>query len=1029
MASYIQGLTDVPVPVEPFQPDFGMVQKALSTLQNRYEQGFASVKNAYSQVLNAPITNSKLRGQRDAYVRGAEQQLKNLSAVDLSIPENQSAAENVFAPFWQDNRMLMDASLTKSYKREMERGFSARDSPDDKVREQYNDLSMLYLQNGLDALRDSDPDSRDFNKLQGRRWVPFHNLEKFLDEQANAEKLEINWKSANGPYLFDVKNGQRAKEPFRNWAHNKLGNNFSEQFRVMGTVETEEGIKDLMKNDATLTKEHALSKLATNVVGQLQKSYTSRSDEINESLLQIDAKMKPLLDKKLSDDTDQDEIIELFSLDRQRKTLAEQQSALGQEIDKFTKNAPQTLIDIIRSPENYFANANKERVVNGWATGRAGIESLSIDINPVFKEKNTTDYQNALLKYNYAKLDLDERIFKAKYVDTDGDGEPDTYIGGGSGGGSGGGGGTKVKKGDGSKQTLSSGINEGAGITDITQNGTALDVYREEQASRLATANDHFLSQDGVARVLTTKLGISALDARDFLSEVGRGMGDAENKLADNERFKPILASLAKESGLKINDATGVRNALVAVAGTYVAEKLKGGGKNMDSAERLMLHKYNEGLQALQAYNTSNTQAQEAIRKTLASSSEFDALKVNRSDGKLDLMGVDDVAKFFPEASYSFVDKQSKRTFSLTRQELAQFYADGKIGQAGDKDSPTLYALTIDGKKVEQVDLKFPPLDVSHLDDFNAFKPTNEVKTGLKALQDKFVTSLLQPGWHNDPYGSKKFKDLNDKLGQKIGPFLPEFENKTGKFGVRLKYDLRSDVDNEFSYRLLSELRNKDNRLGITYDGETDSDLDDAVLNLLNQGETVMEKYISAMHITTTGGPHGHPIVEFSVAPVKDTDKTDVTDDVELKDLAQKKNISIELNPNASGALSKSIRFNSGLYMYGGLIHGQEFKSDPILEAAGFKYSVLPNDDRNPTYVTVYMKRTVFDDKTGQNKPLDDWTSDRIYFANRTPDEVMGMVNGFLDAHLKGNAEANERYEAAAKTNSMTGRDRLKRGR
>jgi hypothetical protein len=150
---------------------------------------------------------------------------------------------------------------------------------------------------------------------------------------------------------------------------------------------------------------------------------------------------------------------------------------------------------------------------------------------------------------------------------------------------------------------------------------------------------------------------------------------------------------------------------------------------------------------------------------------------------------------------------------------------------------------------------------------------------------------------------------------------------------------------------------------------------------------------------------------------------------VELKDLAQKKSISIELNPNASGALSKAIRFNSGLYMYGGLIHGQEFKSDAVLEAAGFKYSVLPNDDQHPEYVTISMERTVFDDKTGKNKPLDRWTSDRIYFANRTPDEIMGSINGFLDAHLKGNEEANERYENSVKTNGMTGRERLKRGR
>jgi hypothetical protein len=1019
MASYIQGVTDIPVPIEPFQPDFGMVQKALSTLQSRYEQGFASVKNAYNSVLNAPITNLKLKAERDAYVKDAELKLKNLSSVDLSLPENQATAEQVFSPFWEDNRMLMDASLTKGYKREIDKGYAARDSTDDKVREQYNDLSMLYLQNGLETLRDTDPNSPEFAKLQPRRWVPFQNLEKYLDERAKDDKLEIKWKSASGPYLIDIRNGQRAKQPFKNWAHNMLGNNFADQFQVMGTVESEQDVKTLMAADPTLTREKALAQLATGLVTQMRKGYTEQDTEISASLQEITAKLKPLLGKNLNADTDKEEIAELQSLDLQRKTLEQQQIDLRKESKKFEDDAPQTLIDVVRSPENYFANLNKQRVVEGWATARASIESMDVDINPAIKESNETAYNMAKLKYDYARLALDTRVADSKMIDTDGDGIKDTWIAGkGNGNGSGGGGGLSggtTKKGDGSGQTLTSGQNMGAGITDVSQTGSALDVYRKAQYNRLMTANESFLSLDGVARVLTAKLGFEDVDARDFVSAVKDGLKDPDNKtFLTNPAFKPMIEALEKNAGIKLGNGLNARDAMVKVAGDYLAEKLKGGGKGMEKEDRLMVQKYLMGVNALQIYNATEASKQQALEGVFAGTSKFNSLKKTGRDGKVDIMGVDDVAKYFTESSYTFQDKYSDQRFTLTPEQLAQYYVDGKIEEKP-TDDPPHWDLVINGERVEQVEKRY-----------RGAEELNSVRNGLQALGDKMNTTLGQ-SLAGDPFGSYRFKKLNDELNSKVAPNLPEFQSKTGKFGVRLKFDLRSDVDNEFSYRLLSELENGDNRQSIYYDGKpSDSpELDKAVLHLLDQGETSMEKFISAIHIDTTG-PHGNPMVEFSVVPVKDSDKTDVTDDVQLKELAKKGKIAIELNPNASGALTRSIRFNSGFYMFGDLLKGKEMRSDPVLEAAGFKFSVLPDDAKNPTSATITMERTVFDDKTGQNKPLKKWKSDPIDFSNRTPDEIMGYIYQYLNSHLQENEAANERYEANQTGNTKTGREWLK---
>lgn len=999
MASYIQGLTDIAPPVTPFQPDFGMVQKALSTLQSRYEQGFASVKNAYSQVLQAPITNLQLKQERDVYVKHAEQQLRNLASVDLSLPENVSAAEGVFSPFWQDDKMLTDMHLTKTMQREIQKGYAARDSTDDKVREQYNDLSIRYLQNGLEALQTADPNSPEFAKMQARRWVPFKNLEKYLSEQADAQKLEIKWTSPSGPYLIETKNGERSLTPFKTWAHNMLGNNFSEQFRVMGTVENEEGVKQILTNNPTLTKDQALKEMANQTMRTLEKGYTDQGKELDDSLRKVDAKINWYLNRNLSEDTDKEDIAELKSLQQQKDALEQQKTGLGEQQTLFSQNKDKMAELIRQNPEQYFAQANKQRVVDGWAAARASMVSTDVKINPLLKEQNDANYQNEMLKYHWAEYGLKERQFEAKFVDTDGDGEPDTYVGnkgGGSGGSGSGGGGKKA----GVDETAASGLRVGYGITDVSRTGSAWDVMVREQTNRLHQANNSFFSLEGVARVLKTKLGFDDIEVRDYVSELLRKYNDPEGydlkkhvKGEHLEKFDKITAALEKESHIKITGREELRNAMVTVATDYLKEKLKDGGKNMAPEDRIMLKRYMEGMNSLQVYAATERNKQEATDKLLGSTKKFDLLKKTGSDGKNSIIGVDDLAKGFKQ-TYTLIDKDGESKVKFTPEMLAQMYAEGKleITTAGDR-----FGISVNGKKYYQPKSELSP-------------DTPSVVRDTKDLIKKY-------GWSED------FKVLRDQLNKEIGPLIPEFQNKTGRMGVRMKYNLRSDVDNEFSYRLLSDLQNPDNRLAI-YDGQErseDEDVNNAVLRLLSQGETAMEKYISAIHLDTLG-PNGNPMVEFSVIPLKETDKT-VLGDIDLTAL-NNKTIRVELNPAGSGSTLQSIRFNPGFYMFGDILKGKEYRSDPMLEAAGFKFRVLPNDKYDPQYVTVTLERTVFDERTGQNKPLKKFER-RVDLGDRPPDDVMGMVYDFLDKHLADNEEANERYSARTSGKSRTGQEWL----
>jgi hypothetical protein len=978
MATYLPGLTDQIPTIQPFQPNFGLVQKALSTLQSKYDQGFASVKNAYSQVLNAAISNPELRMERDGYVKTAETELKNLSSVDLSLQENQVAAENVFAPFWEDNRILTDTRLTRSMLDELQKAANVRDSTDDKVREQYNDLSVEYIQNGLEKLKNTDPNSPEFTRIQARRWVPFANLEKYLNEQAKADNLEIKWSSPSGPYLLKMNNGPRAIIPFKTWAHNMLGNNFREQFGIMGTLEKEEGVKELMRNNPLITEAQAIAMLAGNTIKGMSKSYADRAQELDESIKKTDAQISWYADQPLSQ---QDAQATLQPLKDQRDALAEQQKNLKEEQDKFNKNYTNTLNDITKNPDNYFASVNKQRVVDGWANARAANQSTDMQINPLLQEENTNNYRKEQLKLEYLNYDLKNRMFAASFVDTDDDGVPDTYKGALAGNNSGTGDGNSFGTGGNSKlkgtkkadkeSTALSGEKLGYGITDISQTGNAFDVLQREQSSRWSAANENFFDAKGVARVLTAKMGLEPKVARDFISELKRYTADPKNYKMDNKNnwVTNILTSLQGESSFKTSDPEGIRNAMVEIAGKYLKEKLNNGGEKMEAGDREMVQKYMMGISALQQYKSTEQSIKDETVNLFKSTHDFDMLKVTHN-GEASIITSDDLAKDFKKSKYKLNGE------NISRDQLAQLYTAGEIMFWHDPKRG--FQLRVGNALINRED--------------DAFDLMNEINT----MDKKYESSA-------------NFKDKMTKLNARVVPNIPEFQNKTGKFGFRMQYDL-TDKDNDFGARLLKEAANADNRLAI-YEGterSNNTDLNKAVIGILEQGEPELEKFVSA-GILNTWGVNGTPMLEVVFKPVSDSNKTTVGG-YDLRKLAGKK-IAIELNPNASGEAIRSIRYNSGFYVYGDMLRGKEITADAVLKSSGFDFSVLPNDDKDPSYVTVHIQRTVFDETTGKNKQLDPIDRD-IYFSQVTPDEIMGTIYSMLDKHLAGNVEANERYKS-----------------
>jgi hypothetical protein len=116
------------------------------------------------------------------------------------------------------------------------------------------------------------------------------------------------------------------------------------------------------------------------------------------------------------------------------------------------------------------------------------------------------------------------------------------------------------------------------------------------------------------------------------------------------------------------------------------------------------------------------------------------------------------------------------------------------------------------------------------------------------------------------------------------------------------------------------------------------------------------------------------------------------------------------LSKHPSGETLRKIRYNSGYYVYGSLLNGGEYKSDPMMEAAGFRFTISSDSFDHARGVVIRYKRKLFDVTTGEMK--DDPEEKMIYsFADRNPDEIVSFMQGLFKRHLEENAALRKIYK------------------
>tara|TARA_R110002126_G_scaffold158322_2_gene305709 strand:- start:45241 stop:49824 length:4584 start_codon:yes stop_codon:yes gene_type:complete len=221
MATYLQGVTDYVPQVQPWRPNYNFYQPIFQQKQAKYDQGWNKVNNMYNSMLNAPMLREDNKLHRDEFFKNAEQQIKQISGLDLSLVQNIDAASQVFAPFYDDEGIVKDMGFTKKYQDQMQRSEYLRNCNDEKCADK-------YWNGGVRAMNYQAEDfvsatAEEALKMRAPQYTENYNLMKNAQAAVKDAGLSMKITRNNGQYLVTDKNGSQLTMPLMSFMMQRFG--------------------------------------------------------------------------------------------------------------------------------------------------------------------------------------------------------------------------------------------------------------------------------------------------------------------------------------------------------------------------------------------------------------------------------------------------------------------------------------------------------------------------------------------------------------------------------------------------------------------------------------------------------------------------------------------------------------------------------------------------------------------------------------------------------------------------------------
>lgn len=307
MATYLPNVTDVIPEPALFTPNFSFLDTMLRRRQGLYEQGFAQVNSAYNFV-NRSVTNPYSGKVRDTFLKQAQDNLKNLSSLDLSQQQNVKVAAGVFEPFVKNRAVLADMAVTAHWDQQESIADSFRLKDGGK---EYSEDNVNYIRQQRQAFANDTIDTVGQYYANRRSYTPYYDYNKEIQDKMKdfkpstykidringlykVTKDDKSWREAEVSEYLNGVLSDKAKQQMRIESQVRLNNN-PETLAVAYKQVAEQQLEMNKYNVDLINKELITAKDKT-VIDQLK----ARKQSLEDSNREIDGNIQNIAKGDLS---------------------------------------------------------------------------------------------------------------------------------------------------------------------------------------------------------------------------------------------------------------------------------------------------------------------------------------------------------------------------------------------------------------------------------------------------------------------------------------------------------------------------------------------------------------------------------------------------------------------------------------------------------------------------------------------------------------------------------------------------------
>lgn len=155
MATFLKGEKNFYPEIKSFTPDYKFLSATLDARESKYLSGWEAANDTYSRMYS-DLSQEENRQFQKQFIEDLTPKLQKISGLDFSIQQNVNAAKGVFAPFFEDERVVKDIVYTSTYKDQLRYASQLANSADFEVRQKFNPIAMEAMQFRMQEFQEAD---------------------------------------------------------------------------------------------------------------------------------------------------------------------------------------------------------------------------------------------------------------------------------------------------------------------------------------------------------------------------------------------------------------------------------------------------------------------------------------------------------------------------------------------------------------------------------------------------------------------------------------------------------------------------------------------------------------------------------------------------------------------------------------------------------------------------------------------------------------------------------------------------------